>query len=349
MKEKIALLSVLANFILAGVKISVGFLFNSTAVLASGIDSFVDIFSSVVGYVGIKISNKPADEKHPYGHHKFEVLAGAVIAIIIFLAGISITYDAFKKFFEPQDIVISYLVFGVMIFSVVVNELMSRLKIYYGKKENSISLVSDGFHSKIDVYTSLVILIGLFFAKYWIHMDSVLAILMGIYIIKGSFSIGKEVADNLLDVSAGQEVEDKIIKICKNQNIQISSLKTQKKGSIFTANLDIKLPNNLTVEQATKISNDLRKELIQKVENLRYVAIQITSHEIETSFYKPNFGKGFGWQRRGIEKEKVDEAKREGPGGNCVCPKCGYKILHESGIPCSTLKCPKCNVSLTRE
>ena len=76
MKEKISQISILANMVLARGKITVGFISNSSAILAEGIHSFMDIFSSAIGYIGIKISRKPEDQKHPYGHYKFEVLAG---------------------------------------------------------------------------------------------------------------------------------------------------------------------------------------------------------------------------------------------------------------------------------
>ena len=349
MKEKVATISILANVLLAGGKITVGIFSNSAAVLASGIDSFVDIFASTISYIGIKISKKPPDQEHPYGHYKFEVLGGIIITLIILATGLGIIYNAYQNFLEPEEININYLVFGVMIFSVVVNEVMSRLKIHYGKKENSVSLLSDGAHSRIDVYTSLAILAGVFLTRYWIMADAFLAMLMGIYIIKEAFSIGGEAIGSLLDVSAGEEIEAKIKSVAKSQNIEIDSLKTQKKGSAITANLEIKLPNNLTVDEATKISNALRGKLIEKIESLHYVAIQIISHEVRTSFYKPEFGKGFGWQRKGRFQKETKEAAGKGPSGYCICEKCNYKIAHQRGISCSTLKCPTCNINLKRE
>ena len=349
MKEKIALISVLANFVLAGGKIAVGVFSGSAAILAEGLHSFMDIFSSAVGYIGIRISQKPEDEKHPYGHYKFEVLAGAIITLILLATGLGIMWEAYKSFLNPEKIEIGYLAFGIMIFSAAVNEVMTRLKIHFGKKENSIALLSDGLHSRVDVFASLVVFVGLVLTKYWIFIDSALAFLIGIFIIKESFSLGKEAVDSLLDVSAGEEIEEKIKTIAKTQNIEITSLKTQKKGSAVTANLEIKLPRNLNVEEATKISNSLREKLIKGIESLQYVAIQITSHEVETGFYKPAFGRGFGWQRRGRFRGEIETAKGGGPGGYCICPKCGYKITHERGVPCSTLECPKCKINLVRE
>lgn len=346
---KIAIISILANIILAGGKVTIGIFSNSTAVLVEGVHSFIDIFSSTIGYIGIKISRKPEDQKHPYGHYKFEVLAGFFITLILLGIGAGIIYEAYQKFLNPSLIKIPVLAFGVMIFSALVNEIMARLKIHFGKKENSIALLSDGFHSRIDVFASLAVFIGLFITKYWIYTDSLLAFLIGLYIIKESFSLGKEAADSLLDVSAGQEIEEKIKEIAKSQNIEIDSLKTQKKGSAVTANLEITLPNNLKVEEATKISDDLREKLMKEVENLSYIAIQIKSHEVETGFYRPAFGHGYGWQRRGRFRGEVKEAIGLGPGGYCVCSKCGYKIPHQRGVPCSTLQCPNCKINLERK
>ncbi|MCK4805712.1 MAG: cation transporter, partial [Candidatus Pacebacteria bacterium] len=241
MKEKVAVISILVNTVLAGCKITVGVFSNSAAILAEGVHSFMDILSSAIGYVGIKISQKPSDQKHPYGHYKFEVLAGTIITLILLATGVGIIYEAYQNFLDPEKIKISYLAFGVMIFSAVANEIMARIKIHFGKKENSISLLSDGIHSRVDVYISLAVLVGLFFTKYWIYSDSLLALLIGLYIIKESFLLGKEAVDCLLDVSADEEIEEKIELIAKTDNIEVSCLKTQKKGSAITANLEIKL------------------------------------------------------------------------------------------------------------
>ncbi|MGM0629419.1 MAG: cation diffusion facilitator family transporter [Patescibacteria group bacterium] len=349
MKEKIASLSILANIFLAAGKVSVGLLTNSAAILAAGVDSLVDIFSSTVSFVGIKIAGKPADEKHPYGHYKFEVLGGVVIVILILVTGIGIIYDSVKGLFEPEMVELGYLAFGVMIASTVVNEVMARLKIYYGKKENSVGLISDGFHSRLDVYTSLVILLGLILTRYWIYADSVIAILMGLYIVKEAYSIGKDTVGSLLDVAADEETEKEIKEVVQKHNVELESLKTQKKGSAITANLEIKLAGDLSVEEASKVSEDLRSDLVEKVESLQYVAIQIKSHEVTTSYFKPEFRRGFGWRRKGavVGSNEKERAVREG--GYCVCKNCGYREPHKRGVPCKDVKCPECGEELRRE
>ena len=356
MKEKISLIAILANVFLASGKVSIGLFSKSTAILAEGIHSGMDIFSSVVVFSGIKIAKKEADQKHPYGYYKYEALTGLIITTILFLTGAWIIYEAYQGFVMPEKVVLGYLSIGVMIFSAVINEIMARLKIHYGKKENSVSLISDGVHSRVDVYTSIAVLIGLMLTPYWIYADSFLAMLIGIYIIKESFSLGKETSDSLLDVSAGKEIEDKIKNITKEERIEISELKTQKRGSAVTANLEIRLSDKLPVGEAAKMSENLRKKLIERIESLVYVIIGIKSHNIESGYYKPmktipklGFGQGFGWQRKAKFKDEVKEAQGRGPDGICVCVKCGYQQKHEKGMPCSKIKCLKCGIVLERQ
>jgi cation diffusion facilitator family transporter len=358
MKQKIAGLSIFVNLLLAAGKLIIGFMAGSGAVFAEGIHSGIDVLSSGIGFVGIRLAKRPVDKKHPYGHYKFEVLSGFIITIILFLTGAFIIYESILEFQNPSPISIGYLALGVMIISAIVNEVMARIKIHYGKKENSISLLSDGTHSRVDVYTSIAVLLGLLVVKFFgfIYADSLLALLIGFYIVKESFSLGKEATDSLLDVSAGEELEEKIKNIVKQNNVKISDLKTQKKGSVITANLEIELPNKLSVEKATKISNVLKEKLIKSVEPLEYVAIQIKSYDFTDLYFKPKdiiskiiSGRGFGWQRRGKFKGEIAEARGKGPEGYCICKKCGYKIKHKKSIPCSTIKCPKCNTNLARE
>jgi len=347
MKSKISFIAILANLFLTITKLAVGFISSSTAILASGVDSLTDIVSSLISFIGIKVSQKPADKKHPYGHHKYEVLSGLAITFIIFISGLGIIYKAVQDLFNPQSLHLTYLAFVVMAFSAIVNGIMSKLKINFGKKENSLALMSDGYHSRIDFFASIIIFLGLFLTKYWIYADSVLAILAALYILKESFSIGKEAMDSLLDASAGDQIEEKIKKVAQDQKIEISSLKTQKKGAAVTANLEIELPNNLNIKKATKISDLFKKELIKKVTGLNYVAIQVKNHDLESNFYQPRFGSAFSWQRK--FKNRTNKTQAKGSGGYCFCPECGYKIEHQQGIPCSSIPCPKCQSKLQRQ
>ncbi len=352
-KETIAWISLIATFFLALLKILAGIIVKSASVLAEGLHSGMDVISSGITILGIRVAKKPVDEKHPYGHYKFEVLSGLIITIILFFTGVGIVYDALKRFMGVSELESTYVGLIVMGVSTVVNWALSKAKISIGKKEGSISLITDGVHSRVDVYVSFAVFFGLLLNPFWGYADALFALLVGLFIIKESFSLGKEATDSLLDVSAGEEIEDKIKEIVKKKKIELADLKTQTKGSIYTANLKLKLPAKISVGEATKISNNLRKKLMEEIDKLKYVAIQVEGHDIEENYYQPEeifgFGKGFGWQRKGRFMEKFEKARGEGPGGYCVCPKCKYRVKHKRGVPCSTIKCPKCGASMVRD
>ena len=340
-KEKISVIAVIANIVLALSKIIIGLISKSSAVIAEGVHSGMDIISSAIGYAGIKAAKKPIDEKHPYGHYKAEVLAGLIITIVLLGTSVWIIYEAITNFFTIKEIFITPLTLGVMAFSAVINEIMARVKIKYGKKHESMALLADGKHSRIDVLASLSVFIGLFLTKYWIHLDSVIALLIGIYILVESISLGKKTTDSLLDVSAEEETENKIKDVVKKENIKLAGLKTQKLGSAVFAELKINLDPKLKVEQASAITKRLENKIQKEVSSVEYIVIQIESHEVRQESFKGVFGRKTEWKGR-------MGGKGLGPGGKCVCPKCGYITSHERGTPCSQKKCPNCKIELAR-
>ena len=348
MKEKISILGIIANVFLAVCKITTGIFTKSASILADGVNSGTDVFASTINLIGIKAAQKPADKEHPYGHEKAEVISGFIITLIIFGSGLFIIYDAVRGFLGTPVVTISYIAFIVMGSSALINFLMSKLKIHYGKKENSVSLLSDGIHSRIDVMVSLGVFIGLVLTKYWIHFDSIIALLIGLYITKEAFGLGKETTDALLGASS-PKTEEKIRDIIKKEKIELTNLKTQKLGTKVFAEITIKLSSELKVDEADKISNKLRKGLTSQIKELNYTSIQIESHDIQRGYFKPSLGKEFGWKRKGKFKDAIKEAQGKGPKGDCICPKCGYTQDHERRTPCSTIKCPKCEINLTRK
>jgi len=211
-KEKVSILSTLVNFFLALSKLIVGIMIKSAALTADGIHSSIDIVSSFGTYLGIKIANKPGDKKYPYGHYRAESLAGLFITILLAGTGLWVIYEAVMKFFTAgAKEIFSLGAIILVVITIIVNELMARLKFYYGRKEESLSLVADAEHSRADVLSSIGVLIPLFFARYFPPIDGIVAILIGGYILFESFKLSKEIMESILDVS-NEDLEEKIKK-----------------------------------------------------------------------------------------------------------------------------------------
>jgi len=340
-KEAITTLSVIVNVFLALAKILIGIISRSSAILAEGIHSGMDVITSIISYIGIRASKKPVDKEHPYGHYKSETIAGFIITIILFLSSVYIIYESVINF-GAKSIAFSYLALGIMAASAIINFVMSELKIKFGKKYESMALIADGNHSRMDVYTSVGVFVGLLISGYWVYADSVVAILIGLYIMWGSIKLGRKTTDCLLNVSAGDEIENKIKGVIKKHEIDVSDLKTQKLGSEISAEIKIKLDPNLKVNDAEKIIKTLEKDLTKEMPNMKYISIQIESLKIKESFYKRRFAQNMKWRGRmgGLGM---------GPSGECVCPKCGETVSHERGVPCYEKTCPKCGTKLTRK
>lgn len=334
-KERVSIIGIVVNCLLSVLKISAGIVSKSSAVVAEGIHSGMDIVSSFISYLGIKVAKKPVDEKHPYGHYKSEVIAGLIITIILLMTSLWIIYDAIVGFLEPRETSITFLTLGVMFFSSVINEVVYRIKIKCGKEYESMALIADAQHSRVDVLVSSGVFVALFFVNYWRGIDSLIALLIGAYIFKESVDLGRKATDSLLDVSAGKEFENRIKEIVEREGIELSGIKTRKLGSIIFAELKIKLNPRLRVDEASAITKKLEEKLTSELPNLKYVVIQIESHEIKEEFYRGFFG-GMGWRGRG-------------PGGECVCPNCGTTVPHRRGIPCRKMKCPKCGFLMKRK
>ena len=289
-QEKVSIISTIVNFLLAAFKLIAGLIVGSAALIADAIHSGLDVFSSLITFLGIKTAKKPVDEKHPYGFYRAETLAGLLVALLLALSAVWIIYEGISRFLKLEPVIFTLWAIGLMAVSTVVNEGMARLKFYYGRKHESLSLVADAEHSRADVISSLGVLIGLVLIRYFIYADAIIAVLIGLYIVWQSFGIGKEITDSLLDVS-NKSIEERIRKICATHRIGISGLKTRKIGAANFAEIKIQLNPKLRVAEVNKITKTLEDRLLRNIPELKYIVISIEPHQMRRSTIIPDFGK----------------------------------------------------------
>jgi len=274
-KEIVSLISVATNLVLGLAKIGLGWAAKSSALTAEGLHSVIDMASSAIAFLGIKVAKKEPTATHPYGWGRAEVLAGLAVTAFLAVAGLGIIREAATSLLSGEHgATITLLPLLVMLVSVGANEALARLKIKVGQKEESLALIADGKHSRVDVLSSGGVLIGLVLARFFPIADSLTALLVGLYILYETAVLSKEITENLLDV-ADPEVEEEIRELCEREQVALAGLKTRKIGALTFAELGVSLPTETKISRADDLIAELQEKLIAKIDRLEYVVVQI--------------------------------------------------------------------------
>lgn len=280
-KVQVARLSILSNTSLIIMKLLVGIFTGSVSIISESIHSTVDLLASIVAFFSVKISDKPADNDHPYGHGKFENVSGVIEALLIFLASAWIIFEAVKKLIHPEPIKSVGIGFIVMFISAGVNFIVSKKLYKVAKEEDSIALEADALHLKVDVYTSLGVGVGLLLI--WItglnYLDPIVAIAVAVFILKESYELLKTAFNPLLDVSLSEE-EIEIVKseIDKHSSVfcDYHNLRSRKSGSIRYIDLHLVFPDNMSVRCAHDICDKIERG-IEKILRNTQILIHLES------------------------------------------------------------------------
>jgi cation diffusion facilitator family transporter len=272
-KVFVAALSVLSNSTLIILKLIVGVITGSVSVLSEAIHSGVDLLAAIIALLAVRKSSKPADHDHSYGHGKYENLSGAIEALLIFIAAAWIIFEAIHKLIKPQPIEAVGWGVGVMLFSSVVNILVSHLLFKVGKKTDSIALQADAWHLLTDVYTSAGVMVGLvvlWFGEWfmpqldWHWIDPVAALVVALLIIKAAYHLTLQSIRDLLDVSLPPEeemwVKDKI-KEMYPQVRGFHNFRSRKSGATRFVEFHLMLDAAMSVQDSHAVNDKIVREI----------------------------------------------------------------------------------------
>lgn len=271
-KIKVAMLSVLSNSMLIILKVIAGILSGSVSIISEAIHSSMDLLASIIAFASVKISSKPADENHPYGHGKFENVSGVIEGILIFIAAFLIIKEAINKIINPTGIHDTTIAIVVMLISSIVNFAISKKLYKVAKEQDSIALEADALHLKTDVYTSFGVALGLLLLNITKIrlLDPVVAILVSCLIIKEAFGLCKNAFAPLVDEKLSHEEEEEIKKIIKKYKTDIldfHKLRTRKSGNIRYIDCHIVVNENLTVKEAHKLTEKIENDIEDTLKN----------------------------------------------------------------------------------
>lgn len=271
-KKFVAGLSILSNVTLTALKITAGIISGSMSVISEAIHSMSDCLASVLTFFSVVKSSQPADEDHPYGHGKYEDMAGFIEGILIIFASLFIFYKSFQKLILG----FSYsaennLGIIVMALAVIMNTIVSYLLFKVAKESNSVSLYADGEHLRTDIYSSLGVLAALVLIKItgYTILDPVIAIMIAGFIYKAGYAISKKSFMKLLDHSLPENelsaIKDIIREFSEEEvSLKKNGIRARQTGPTMDIDIILQFPNNTSICECHKICDKIEKR-IQKI------------------------------------------------------------------------------------
>lgn len=262
LKTSAARLSVVSNCILVVLKIVIGLLIGSVAIVSEAIHSGIDLLAALLAFFSVRIAGKPADEDHSFGHGKVENISGTVEALLIFIAAAWIIAEAARKLMNPEPLERAGLGVGVMLLSAVINTLVSKRLFDVGQATDSVALQADAWHLRTDVYTSIGVMASL--GIIWIgslvfpsadlrYLDPLAAIVVAILIMRAAWNLTVHSARDLMDVSLPEEERSLICEHITAFAPQVRgyhALRTRKSGALRFAEFHVVVDAKMSVDES---------------------------------------------------------------------------------------------------
>lgn len=275
-KQKVAFNSVLAAVFLTFMKIIVGILTGSLGVLSEALHSALDLLAAVITFIAVKISDKPADSKHHYGHGKIESFSALTETVLLFITCGWIIYEAVEKLFFGNGEKLIGVQWGVLtlIISIIVDVSRAKVLNKAAKEHGSQALEADALHFSSDVLSSSVVIVGL--VCVWIgdylkipilnYADPLAALGVALLVIKVSIKLGRETVDVLMDTAPKgmkEVIENEISRI--PGVLDIAEVRIRPSGTIQYINLNVGVDPNHSCRTIHTIVHEIREKISEKI------------------------------------------------------------------------------------
>ncbi len=251
--------------VLVIIKLVVGILSGSAAVLASAIDSILDIAVSMFNYFAISKAEKAPTEKFNYGLGKIEALAAVIEGTVITISGLFIFYKGLMNIIEKRQIEYLGSSIGVMVISIILTGALVLYLNYVAKKTNNMVVKSDALHYKTDLFSNSAVLASLAVVYFtgWDWIDGVFGIAIAVYIIKEAYELIKEGTLMLLDVALDEEIVEGIKKVITAQPevTGFHYLKTRRSGDTNFVDVHVVFTPEISLMDAHRVSDTIEEEI----------------------------------------------------------------------------------------
>ncbi len=260
-KESVALTSIFASGALTVGKFTVGIMSGSLGVLSEAIHSLLDLGATALTYFAVRISGKPADDTHHYGHAKVESVAALIETGLLFLTSAWIVWEAGKRLLSGEfEVEASYWAVGVIVASIVIDFFRARALNRVAEKTGSQALAADALHFSSDMLSSGVVLLGLGFVWLgWPEADAIAAVGVAIFVCLAGYRLGRRTIDTLIDAAPEGSV-DRIEAIVEAVPgiVAIEQLRVRPAGPMLFVELAVSVPRTLPLDRVSQLSTRVR-------------------------------------------------------------------------------------------
>lgn len=283
--RKVTLVGSVLDLLLGVVKIFVGWIAHSQALIADGMHSLSDLGTDLVVLYAAKHSHREADEDHPYGHGRIETIATVGLGITLTLVAIGIAYDAMQRLNQPELLArpgITALI--VAIVSVISKEAIYHYTMRTAKRLRSNMLIANAWHSRSDAISSIVVVIGVAGTMMgYPYLDAVAAIAVAVMIAKIGFDLVRSSARELIDTALEPEVVESIrSEVFKVDGVRaLHMLRSRRSGSAALVDLHLQVDPRVSVSEGHQIGDTVRRRLISRVEEVTDVTVHIDPEDDE--------------------------------------------------------------------
>ncbi|MFA4045540.1 cation transporter [Prevotella sp. PCHR] len=282
---KITLWGSMVNFMLLIFKFVAGIVGHSSAMIADAVHSLSDFATDIIIIAFVRISEKPQDENHDYGHGKYETFATAIIGTVLLSVGIGILIDSTRNiiaFYNGERIEApGMLALAAALISILSKEAIYRYTMVKGKRLNSKAVMANAWHHRSDALSSVGTLVGIggsiFLGKSWRVLDPLAALVVSLFIIKVSVRLIKPCIDELLEKSLPKEIEDKILDIILSFSEVRSPhhLRTRYIGNRIAIEVHIRMNGDMTLKEAHDITKKIEASLKEEFGENTHIGIHM--------------------------------------------------------------------------
>ena len=279
--NRASVLGIFGNIFLFIIKVIVGFISNSQAMIADAFNSASDILSSIMTYIGNKVASKDADDDHNLGHGKAEYIYSMLISITMIVLGIKILLDSIFSIINPSKYHFTIWLVVVCIVTILVKLFLYLYTRSIGKKYNNLLVEANSKDHRNDVVITSCNLFAALMSLYGISLiDGIVGVLISLWIVISGIKIFVESYDVLMDKTISQETKDKVLDIIEDHEevLKIQHFNATPVGYRYQVSFSIFVDGNLSTFDSHDIANHLEKEIIEKVPEIYLVVIHVNPY-----------------------------------------------------------------------